>query len=79
MLRCREVTRRASAYIDQELTFWPALEYRMHLLVCRHCRRFIHNFRGGIVMVRRLHRVPVEQGQIDAVSRRIQAQEESPP
>ena len=78
MLKCREITQRSSLYIDRELTFWPALQYRMHLAMCHRCRRFVRNFRHGIVMIRRLHRVAVEQEQIDAVNRRIQARKLSP-
>lgn len=79
MLKCRQMTQRASDHIDRELTFWPALQYRIHLLMCRRCRRFLHNFRQSIVMVRRLRRVSVEQEQIDTVIQRIRAQKPSPP
>lgn len=45
MFRCDEVADRASRLIDGELGFWPRLEIRLHLAMCRGCRNFIEQMR----------------------------------
>jgi predicted anti-sigma-YlaC factor YlaD len=45
MFRCREVAERASLMIDGELGFWPRLNMRVHLAICRGCRAFIEQMR----------------------------------
>lgn len=41
MLTCRDVTERASLYLDRELGWWRQLPFAMHLFLCRHCRQYI--------------------------------------
>ncbi|WP_207063103.1 anti-sigma factor [Motiliproteus sp. SC1-56] len=81
MLKCEQIAEKASAYVDGELGFWAALQYRLHLAMCRPCLRFVRQFRRTIEMVRRLPCSPVEQAKIDAVAQRLDSLEkrESPP
>lgn len=44
MLSCKEVTALASAYVDEELPFRRRIAMKMHLAMCRHCRRFVFQF-----------------------------------
>ncbi|HHH48454.1 MAG TPA: anti-sigma factor [Gammaproteobacteria bacterium] len=39
MPSCREITERASDYLDQNLSPWQRAAFRMHLLMCVYCRR----------------------------------------
>ena len=71
MLKCKHVTEQASSYLDGEMGFVKRLQFRIHLMMCVHCRRFMHNLKAGIAMVRRLPRNKVNQDRIDAVMRRI--------
>jgi len=41
MMSCKEVTEKASALIDGELSLWERLQIRLHLAICRGCERFI--------------------------------------
>ncbi|WP_439576543.1 anti-sigma factor family protein [Elioraea sp.] len=52
MLTCREVTERASEYLDGNLPFGRRLAFRLHLLMCRHCRRYVDQLAGTIALVR---------------------------
>jgi anti-sigma factor RsiW len=45
MLNCRQVTARASALLDGELSWGQRLQMRMHLAMCRHCSRFMAQLR----------------------------------
>ncbi len=42
MLTCKELTQlHASDYLDHELTSRQRFGVRLHLMLCRHCRRFV--------------------------------------
>lgn len=41
MLRCRDIEHHASEYLDNELSGVLRLRFRMHLLICRNCRRYL--------------------------------------
>jgi len=72
MLKCHQITEQASRYIDGELTCSGRLQYRVHLLMCHHCRTFIHNFRAGIQMLRRVHQQREQTARIERICRRVQ-------
>ncbi|CAA0109894.1 Uncharacterised protein [Zhongshania aliphaticivorans] len=40
MLNCKQFTDLASDHIDQQHSGWKLIKIRMHLIICRHCRRF---------------------------------------
>jgi predicted anti-sigma-YlaC factor YlaD len=48
MLKCQEVTGRASDYIDGDLNILSRFRIRLHLLTCRHCRRFMRQMQATI-------------------------------
>lgn len=45
MKTCREVYEEASDLLDDQLPLLSRLEIRMHLLLCRHCRRYVRQLR----------------------------------
>ena len=45
MLKCQEVVEQADAYLASELTSWQRFQFNLHLMVCRHCRRYIKAFK----------------------------------
>ncbi|MDX5298602.1 MAG: zf-HC2 domain-containing protein [Gammaproteobacteria bacterium] len=44
MLKCRELVEQASDYVDDRLDKPQRWAIRLHLLMCAHCRRFMHQF-----------------------------------
>lgn len=53
MLSCREVTRRASDYVDRELPLHERLAVWFHLLMCVKCRRLIRHVRYLVAALRK--------------------------
>lgn len=54
MLSCRELNEHhASDYVDGRLSLRARLSVRMHLAVCSHCRRFMHQLRLVKAVMRR--------------------------
>ena len=45
MLKCQEVVEQADAYLASELTSWQRFQFSLHLMMCRHCRRYIKAFK----------------------------------
>jgi predicted anti-sigma-YlaC factor YlaD len=41
MPSCQGITERASEYLDRDLPRWKRMSFRMHLLMCIHCRRYV--------------------------------------
>jgi len=41
MLNCRQITERASDFVDAKLPWHARLQVRMHLMMCRFCREYI--------------------------------------
>lgn len=41
MLKCDEVAAQASDFLDKEMTFSQKAAFRLHLLYCSNCRRFV--------------------------------------
>ncbi len=50
MLKCRDIAHMASAQLDRRLSLNERLNFRMHLLMCRLCRRYVRQ----LVLLRRL-------------------------
>lgn len=48
MLNCRQITDRASDYLDEALPFWESLQLRLHLMLCHHCRRYFRQLRATV-------------------------------
>jgi len=55
MPNCREVTERASDFLDAGLPYGARLQMRLHLLMCGICREYV---RQMTLVVRTLRRLP---------------------
>jgi len=55
MLKCREITERASDFLDAGLPWPERLQVRLHLMMCRSCREYVRQLR---LVVRSLRRLP---------------------
>lgn len=54
MLTCRELAHRhASDYLDGQLSWRRQLGVRYHLLICKHCRRFVAQLSKVRTLLRR--------------------------
>lgn len=43
MLSCKHITEYATDYLEGRMSFWQRLQFRMHLRMCEHCKRFLHH------------------------------------
>lgn len=54
MLNCREITERASDFLDAALPWHVRLEVRLHLMMCRFCREYVRQMALVARTLRRL-------------------------
>lgn len=71
MLSCKEITEKSSAYVDGDLSLRERLQYRLHLMMCHHCRTFVHNFKAGVAMLRRVRQASTHDEQVEKVCRHV--------
>jgi hypothetical protein len=62
MLNCREITERASDFLDAALPWHVRLQVRLHFMMCRFCREYVRQMR---VVVRSLRRLPRHAPSVD--------------
>jgi len=54
MLSCKELTDRATEYLEQDLPWAQRLRVRVHLSMCRYCRRYLNQMRKVIKLLKQL-------------------------
>jgi len=52
MLKCNQVSRIVSADDYHELGFMKRMEFKMHLMMCSHCRRYVDQIKSLCRIVR---------------------------
>lgn len=53
MLKCKELVDKADALVDGTPLSWrERFALRMHLLMCHHCRRYLHQLRAMVTSLR---------------------------
>lgn len=60
MFDCKDVTERASDYLDDALSRRERAGLRLHLLVCEYCRRYMRQMRAIVGALHRLDEAPAE-------------------
>ena len=55
MLSCNEVVAQADALLAREVTLRQRIKIMIHLFVCEHCRRYLHQLEILLRSFRRLY------------------------
>lgn len=72
MLKCKDVVARAGDYLDQEQTGLQRLQFRLHLMLCLSCRRFVRQLRLAIQVAGRCASQPLDPQSAAQISQRCQ-------
>ncbi|MBL8593700.1 MAG: zf-HC2 domain-containing protein [Devosia sp.] len=51
MLKCREVSELASRYVDHDLGMMTRAQIRLHLMMCKHCTRYVRQLRQTVALL----------------------------
>ena len=79
MMSCRQVCDSASEIADGDLGTWQRLQVRVHLLICKYCRRYIRQFSimVGAIQDRDQPEEAPSDADIDAIMARLNEQRAS--
>lgn len=72
MLSCKHIVDLGTDYLDQELGFWKKTEMKMHLMICRHCRRYMKQLKLTIAMLSRWQLKQPSQEQLEQLKSNYQ-------
>jgi hypothetical protein len=50
MLKCKDIAHQSSEYIDDNMSFRQKLAMKVHLFMCRNCRRFVDHLSTSVVV-----------------------------
>jgi hypothetical protein len=70
-LKCRDIAHLASDYLDHQMSFRARLILALHLLVCGHCRAFIHQLRLALRSYPGLQRPALPEAQAQALTAQV--------
>ncbi len=56
MLRCRDIADLASDYVNGDLSWLGRFAVRLHLTMCRFCRRYVRQMRETVGLLRGLRK-----------------------
>jgi hypothetical protein len=62
MLSCKDITGRASDFLDSTLPWHVRLQVRLHLMMCRFCREYVRQLS---LVVRTLRGLPKEKPSVE--------------
>ncbi|WP_336367705.1 zf-HC2 domain-containing protein [Marinobacter sp. C2H3] len=71
MLMCKDVACIASDYLDGNLNGSKRLSVKLHLMMCRHCRRFIGNLQESNRLLRAHSSGGADDELLNRVSKRV--------
>jgi len=66
MLSCKEVVAHGDALLTREVTLRQRIQIMIHLFVCEHCRRYLHQLEIMLRSFRRL-REPVGADKVEEI------------
>lgn len=75
MLMCRDLVKQADVYLAGDLPRMQRWSIRMHLFMCRHCRRFMRQFELLLQLLPRLKR-EADDATVEKVMTAVRGQEQ---
>ncbi len=79
MLSCAQITELVATYLDKQMPLRQRMSFRMHIAMCRHCRRYLKQVRTTIQLTGALPTEPMPDAVRDDLVRALMAaQAESP-
>jgi predicted anti-sigma-YlaC factor YlaD len=69
MLSCKLLVAHSSEFLDGQLGLGQRMSVRMHLAMCRHCRRFIKQVRLSQAVLRKLP--PGQSAELDTLAAKL--------
>jgi hypothetical protein len=71
MLKCRDIARQASDYLDHNQSFRQRLDVMLHLLICGNCRAFLKHLRTSVAYYQKIPRPELSDEDAAAITSRV--------
>jgi len=79
MLSCKDITEKANSYLDKELPFYTRMQVKLHLMMCVHCQRYVHQLRATINVLGKLKKdTPVSEHVVDDIVTSLHQMQQKP-
>lgn len=78
MLRCDQIAAQSSDFLDQNLRWHEVVSFRLHVMMCANCRRFVHQLHLFQQAVQLRGLSEPSQGQIDQWLQSVSATQRIP-
>ena len=77
MLKCREITELANGYLEHELPFMQRAQFRLHIMMCKHCRRYMDQLARTVKLLGAARRTEIAASVEDNLVRLLKEQRQS--
>jgi predicted anti-sigma-YlaC factor YlaD len=69
MLSCKDVTARATAFLERDLSWWERVQMRLHLAMCAACQRYLAQMAATRELLRRFGQTLAGDERVDPALR----------
>ncbi len=77
MLNCKELSEQASDYIDKNLSFLERVQFRLHIMMCKHCHRFVEQLTVTVNATKTLKPKPMSEQDIETQANKMRVERNS--
>jgi predicted anti-sigma-YlaC factor YlaD len=79
MLTCQEITELVTAYVERRMSLMQRARFRMHIGMCKHCRRYLRQMRTTVRLTGAMPADPMPRDVRDELARRLSTMRRAPP
>jgi len=79
MLTCKDISTLSDEYLDGELSFKKKLSVKLHLAICKNCRRYLNYLQLTIDVVRQSEKSYLEKIKIDEIMSKVESEVRNKP
>lgn len=65
MLSCKDVTEHTSNYLDKKMSVYQRMQFRLHIMMCKGCQRFVDQFKITVASIKGIEPEPVRKDDVD--------------
>ena len=79
MLTCKDISTLSDEYLDGELPFKKKLSVKLHLAICKNCRRYLNYLQLTVDVVRQSEKSSIEKSKIDEIMSKVESEVRNKP
>jgi len=74
VLSCKDISELSDEYLDGELPFKRKLSVKLHLAICKNCRRYLNYLQLTVDVVKQSQSTSIEKSKIDEIMNKIESE-----